>query len=144
MRPQMLYTNGSFEICQERMFVKQRWTHSWSTYLLLKKIFMLKQKSSNLCMMVFNSVRKFFEWLFIHITLETAPNEMQCDETISHMVIAGRSYSALCETRAWLRNAYRQNITWLLWNALLTTPYVSKHYKYMFLVARDVYEMFVL
>jgi len=30
--------------------------------------------------------------LFIHITLETAPNEMQCDETISHMVAAGRSY----------------------------------------------------
>jgi len=30
--------------------------------------------------------------LFIHITLETAPNEMQCDETISDMVTAGRSY----------------------------------------------------
>jgi len=30
--------------------------------------------------------------LFIHITLETAPNEMQCDETISHTVTAGRSY----------------------------------------------------
>jgi len=26
------------------------------------------------------------------MTLETAPNEMQCDETISHMVTAGRSY----------------------------------------------------
>jgi len=24
-----------------------------------------------------------------HITLETAPNEMQCEETISHMVTAG-------------------------------------------------------
>jgi len=59
MRPQMLYTNGSFEICQERMFLKQRWTHGWSSYLLSKKIFMLKQKSSNLCMIVFNSVRKF-------------------------------------------------------------------------------------
>jgi len=30
--------------------------------------------------------------LFIHITLETAPNEMQCNEIISHMVTAGRSY----------------------------------------------------
>jgi len=30
--------------------------------------------------------------LFIHITLETTPNEMQSDETISHMVTAGRSY----------------------------------------------------
>ena len=38
----------------------------------------------------------------------------------------------------------RQNIPWLLWNALLTTPYISEHYKYMFLVARDLYQMFVL
>jgi len=30
--------------------------------------------------------------LFIHITLETAPNVMQCDKTISHMVTAARSY----------------------------------------------------
>jgi len=29
--------------------------------------------------------------LFIHITLETAPNQMQCDVTNSHMVTAGRS-----------------------------------------------------
>jgi len=38
----------------------------------------------------------------------------------------------------------RQNIPWLLWNAVLTSPHVSEHYKYMFLVARDLYEMFVL
>jgi len=44
MRSQMLYTNKPFEICQERMFVKQRPTHGWSTYLLPKKIFMLKKK----------------------------------------------------------------------------------------------------
>jgi len=85
MRSQMLYTNGSFEICQEWMFVKQHRTHGWSTYLLSKKIFMLKQKSSHLYMIG-------SEWLFIHITLETASNEMQCDETISHMVTAGWSY----------------------------------------------------
>jgi len=30
------------------------------------------------------------------------------------------------------------------WNALLTTQYVSEHHKYMFRVARDLYEMFVL
>jgi len=59
MRSQMLYTNRSFEICQERMFVKQRRTHGWSTYLLSKKILMLKQKSSNLYMTGSNSVRKF-------------------------------------------------------------------------------------
>jgi len=33
----MLYTNGSFEICQERMFVKQHRKNGWSTYLLSKK-----------------------------------------------------------------------------------------------------------
>ena len=38
----------------------------------------------------------------------------------------------------------RQNIPWLLWNLLLTTLYVSEHYKYMFLVAIDLYVMFVL
>jgi len=27
MRSQMLYTDGSFEICQERMFVKQHRKH---------------------------------------------------------------------------------------------------------------------
>jgi len=42
MHSQMLYTNGSFEICQERIFVKQRWTHGWRTYLLSKKIFEAK------------------------------------------------------------------------------------------------------
>jgi len=52
MRSQMLYTNESFDICQERMFVKQRQTHGRSTYLLSKKIFMLKQKSSNLYIML--------------------------------------------------------------------------------------------
>jgi len=31
-----------------------------------------------------------------------------------------------------------------IYNALLTTPYVSEHYKYMFLVARDLYEMFLV
>ena len=72
--------------------LKQRWTHSWSTHLLSKKIFMLKQKSSNLYRIGFNSSKKISEWLFIHITLETAPNEMQCDETNSHVVTAGRSY----------------------------------------------------
>jgi len=38
----------------------------------------------------------------------------------------------------------RQNKLQLLWNALLTTLYISKHYKHMFLVARDLYEMLVL
>jgi len=37
MRSQMLYSNGSFEICQDRMFVKQHQKHGWSSYLLPKK-----------------------------------------------------------------------------------------------------------
>jgi len=44
IRSEMLYTNGSFEICQEQMFVKQRQKIGWSIYLLLKKICILKQK----------------------------------------------------------------------------------------------------
>jgi len=55
---QRVYTNGLFEMCQVRMFVKQRWTHGSSSYLLSKKI-MLKQKLSNLYMMCSNSVGKF-------------------------------------------------------------------------------------
>ena len=47
MCSQMLYTNGLFEICQERMFVKQRRKDGWSIYLLPKK---------NICS---NSVKKF-------------------------------------------------------------------------------------
>ena len=35
MRSQMLYTRGSFEICQERLFVKQRRKHRWSSNLLV-------------------------------------------------------------------------------------------------------------
>jgi len=42
MRSEILYTNGSFEICQERMFVKQHQKNGWSIYLLPKKIFILK------------------------------------------------------------------------------------------------------
>jgi len=53
MHSEMLYTNGSFKICQERMFVKQHRKNDWSTYLLSKKIFMLKQKASNIYMICF-------------------------------------------------------------------------------------------
>ena len=55
--------------------------------------------------------------------------------------------SALDETHALLQanpHECRQNLPWLLWNVLLTTAYVQSHYKCMFLVARDLYEMFVL
>ena len=35
MRSKMLYTRGSFEICQEQLFVKQCRKHRWSSYLLV-------------------------------------------------------------------------------------------------------------
>ena len=44
--------------CQVRIFLKQCRTGGSSSYLLSKKIFMLKQKSSNLCMRCSNSVKK--------------------------------------------------------------------------------------
>jgi len=53
MHSQMLYTNGSFEICQERMFVTQRRTHGWSSCLPGNNIFYIKQKSSNLYIIMF-------------------------------------------------------------------------------------------
>jgi len=134
MRSQMLHNNGPFEICQERerMFAKQRRTHGWSTHLQSKKIFMLKEKSSNLYMIS--------EWLFIHITLETTPNEMQYDETISHMVTAGRSYFRtwrnVCLTTGKIPHGCFEMLSW---------PHcTSNHIIRMFLVASDLYEMFIL
>ena len=59
MRSDMLYyTHGSSEICQKRGFVKQHRRNGWSIYLLPKKIFMLKQKSSNFYMICSKSVKK--------------------------------------------------------------------------------------
>jgi len=53
MRSQMLYPNRRFEIWQVRMFVKQCQTHGWSSCLPGKNIFILKQKSSNLYIIMF-------------------------------------------------------------------------------------------
>ena len=142
MRPEILYTNGPFEICQERMFVKQRWTHGWSTYLLSKKIFMLKQKSSNLWMIVFNSVRKFLSDYLS--TSHYIRNRSQWNAVWRDNQPHGYSRLILFPHSAKRVRDCRQNIPWLLWNALLTTRYVSEHYKYMFLVARDLYDMFLL
>ena len=50
---------GHLKSAKNECFVKQRRTHGLSTYLLSKKIFMLKQKSSNLYMIGFKSARKF-------------------------------------------------------------------------------------
>jgi len=37
MHSEMLYPNRRFEICQERMFVKQHRINGWSIFLLPKK-----------------------------------------------------------------------------------------------------------
>jgi len=50
MCSEMLYTNGSFEICQERMFVKQHRKNGWSINLLPKKYLYSSKKRSNLYM----------------------------------------------------------------------------------------------
>jgi len=69
MRSQMLYTNGSFEICQDRMFAKQRRRHGWSSYLPGKNIFVPKQKSSNLYIVMFEVGENVSEYVFMHSAL---------------------------------------------------------------------------
>jgi len=61
----------------------------------------------------------------------------------SRLISFPHSAKRVCDCRQ-NHHGCRRHISWLLWNALLTTPYVSEHYKYMFLVARDLDEMFVL
>jgi len=72
---------------------------------------------------------------------------MQCDETISHMVTAGRSH--FCTLRNACVTAGKTTMTAGkiyrgCFEMLSCTPYVSEHYKYIFLVARDLHEIFVL
>jgi len=69
---------------------------------------------------------------------------MECDETISHMVTAGRSYFCTLQN-ACVTAGKTTMTTGKIYHGCfeMTTPHVSKH-KYMFLVARDLYEMFVL
>ena len=103
MRSQMFYTNGSFQICQEQIFVKQSRKHGWSSYLLPKKIFVLKQKSSILYMVGFNSVRKFLGGCLS--TLHYKPLPKKCNVTIQSATWLQLAdlISALGETRAWLQ-----------------------------------------
>ena len=99
----MFYTNGSFEICQERMFVMQCRTHGWGIYLLSKKMFMLKQKSSNFYMIGLNSVIKFLSDCLS--TLHSKPLPMKCNVTRQSATWSQQAdlISALCETCAWLQ-----------------------------------------
>ena len=147
MHSQMLYTTRSFEICQEWMFVKQRRTHGWSIYLLSKKILVLKQKSSNLYIIGFNSVTKFLSDCYPHyIRNRSQWNAMWRDNQphgYSRPILFPNSAKRMRDRRQ-NHHGCRKNKLWLLWNAFLTTPYVKSNYKYMFLVARDLYEMFVL
>ena len=66
MRSEKIFTNGSFEICQERMFVKQRRKNGWSIYLLRTKIFILKQKYSNLYIIMFEVSENVSEYVCMH------------------------------------------------------------------------------
>ena len=109
MCSQMLYPNRRFEIWQVWMFVKQRRTHGWSTYLLSKKIFMLKQKSSNLYIIGFNSVRKFLIVYSHYIRNRSQWNAMWWDNqphgyssTLRNAcVTAGKIYHGCFEMLSW-------------------------------------------
>ena len=61
-----LCTDGPFEDCKVRMFVKQRQTHSWSSYLPGKNIFNPQQNSSNLYIIMFEVSENVSEYVFMH------------------------------------------------------------------------------
>ena len=66
LRSQMLYPNRRIKICQVKMFVKQRRTHGWSSYLPRKNIFIPQQKSSNLYIIMFQVSENVSEYVFMH------------------------------------------------------------------------------
>ena len=61
-----LCVNGPFEDCKVRMFVKQRRTHGWSSYLPGKNIFIPQHKSSNLYIIVFEVSEKVSDYVLMH------------------------------------------------------------------------------
>ena len=66
LRSQMLYPNRRIEIWQVRMFVKQRRTQCWSSYLPGKNIFVPQQISSNLHIIMFEVSENVSECVFMH------------------------------------------------------------------------------
>jgi len=66
MRSEKIYTNGSFEICQVRMFAKQRRTNGWNSYLPGKNIFVTKKKSLNVYIIMFEVSENVSEYAFMH------------------------------------------------------------------------------
>ena len=66
LRSEMLYPNRRIEIWQVRMFVKQRRTHSWRSYLPGKNIFIPQQKSSNLYIIMFEVSENVSDYVFMH------------------------------------------------------------------------------
>jgi len=108
MCSEMLYTNGSFQICQNWMFVKQRRKNGWSIYLLPKKIFMLKQKSSYLYMICSNSVKKFLSNYLCTLHWHAFPHALH------KWVILNLPRANVCETASntWLKHllAFKKNI----------------------------------
>ena len=62
----MLYPNRRIEIWQVRMFVKQRRTHGWSSFLPGKNTFIPQQKLSNLYIIMFEVSENDSEYVFMH------------------------------------------------------------------------------
>ena len=63
---QILYPNRRIEIWQVQMFVKQRRTQGWSSYLPVRNIFIPQQKSSNLYIIMFEVSENVSEYVFMH------------------------------------------------------------------------------
>ena len=99
MRSQMLYTRGSFEICQERLFVKQRRKHRWSSYLLVALTELRKNIITHIVPRK-NTQNFIFAWI-IHTklpeerTLTNTQNPLPEERTLTNT-------QNLCELGSWL------------------------------------------
>ena len=87
--------------------------------------------------------RDIFQRTTVRSYAEHMPNYSDLTSGYSRLIVIPHSAKRVLDCRQ-NHHGCRQNKPRLLWNALLTTPYASEHYKHMFLVARDLYEMLVL
>ena len=136
LRSQMLCTNGLFDMPRANFFEATRsMQYVSNNYLPWKNIFMLKQKSSNLYIICFHSVRKFLivyprcignRWQWNATWGDSQPHGYSTPIFIPH----------LGETRP--SSTMTAGKRMFLWNALLTTLYVKPHDKCLFLLASDL------
>ena len=87
--------------------------------------------------------RAIFQCTTVRSYADHMPNYSDLTSGYSRPILIPHSAKRVLDCRQ-NHNGCRQNKLRLLCHALLITPYVSEHYKHMFLVARDLYEMLVL